>query len=169
MNHEQRWTETDTERFAELRLQAFDHSLTAAEQGELTHLQQRFDLEEERQMTATTREQVASDERFNELRLKKLADGLFASEQAELNDMLATRLQMSDDFFEPVLAWLDTEQSALRKKLIARQAESEALAQLLLQQEQLTVDATAWLAEFDRRSYRIHQTYTHLTGEQLAA
>lgn len=166
MNHEQRWTEADTERFAELRLQAFDHSLTAAEQGELAHLQQRFDLEEERQMTATTKEQVASDERFNELRLKELADGLSAS---ELNDMLTARLQMSDDFLEPVLARLNVEQSTLRKKLIARQAESEALAQLLLQQEQLTADATAWLAEFDRRSYRIHQTYTHLTGEQLPA
>lgn len=169
MNNDLTWTDADTQRFAELRLQAFEASLTDADQVELAILQQRFDLEEERQMTATTRQQAESDERFNELRLKELADGLSASEQAELTDMLTTRLQMSDDFFEPVLARLHTEQSALRQRLLARQTESAALAQLLLQQEQLTADANTWLAEFDRRTYRIHQTYTHLTGERLSA
>jgi len=61
------------------------------------------------------------------------------------------------------------EQIALRERLEALQADNEALARLLNQQEQLVADARQWLARFEERHRQIQQAYTQLTGEILTA
>ena len=161
------WTESDAERFATQRLQAFDAELSATEQRELATLQQRFDAEEVRQMTPSDEATAQLDERFNALRHKALAGGLSSAEQTELSQMRERRTQQSDASLDAVVTRLTNTQTALRQELSQRQAESEALAHLLLQQEQLIADANAWISEFDERTNRIHQTYTRLTGQPL--
>ena len=101
-------------------------------------------------------------DRFNELRLQQITDSLPPAEQAELDDMMQARLQEAENFLTPAVERMRQEQQQLRQRLTQYQTESEALAQLLLQQEQLVADASRWLQEFDRRNQNIQQAYTHL-------
>ena len=101
-------------------------------------------------------------ERFNELRLQQITDSLPSVERTELDDMMQARLQEAENFLAPAVERMRQEQQQLRQRLTRYQTESEALAQLLLQQEQLVADAGRWLQEFDRRNQNIQQTYTYL-------
>ncbi|HFC12762.1 MAG TPA: hypothetical protein ENJ56_07950 [Anaerolineae bacterium] len=116
-----------------------------------------------RRMTISDRE----NERFNDLRLKEVGGTLSEAEQVELAAIMQTRLQASDEFLDVVVARVRQTHDNLQQRLSHYQAESEALATLLLQQEQLVSDATQWLTEFDRRNQHIQQIYTQLTGETL--
>ena len=106
---------------------------------------------------------IEQQQRFDTLRLRALSADLSPAEQAELE---ALQAQLADAW--PLdFATLQNEQADLRKRLTRAQTENEALAQLLVQQEQLVAEARQWLARFESRHQQLRQAYTHLTGETL--
>ena len=102
--------------------------------------------------------------RFDALRRRALTADLTPAEQAELD---ALQAQLEGDW-RPNMEAMRAEQADLRERLTRVQAENEALAQLLNQQEQLVAEASQWLARFEARHQALRQTYTRLTGETLA-
>ncbi len=114
-------------------------------------------------MNWTTERQALCDE----LRACELAGTLTSEEQARLAELTQALENEEARYLEPVAAQMQAEQAALRERLEALQANNEALARLLNQQEQLVADARRWLAQFEERHRQIQQAYTCLTGEVL--
>jgi hypothetical protein len=110
----------------------------------------------------------AKQARFKQLRTAELTEGLGAEDRAELAVMLADLEADEARMLAPGLVRVRAEQMGQQQRLNAVQADNEALAGLLLQQEQLAVDARKWLVELENRQQRIHDEYTALTGEALA-
>lgn len=104
---------------------------------------------------------------FDKLRMKEIAGTLTEHEQAELAELFAMVEADEAIYLAPTIERMSHEQDTLRERLYRLQAENEALAKLLAQQEQLAADARRWLAQFEKRHRSILRTYMHLTGEVL--
>lgn len=105
--------------------------------------------------------------RFDQLRASELAGTLTAEEEAELTKLIESLEAEEARQLAPVLTRRSAEQTALREKLLALQADNEDLAKLLHQQEQLVADTRRWLTQFEQRHLLIQQTYTRITGDTL--
>jgi septal ring factor EnvC (AmiA/AmiB activator) len=116
-------------------------------------------------MEWTTQQQTL----FDELRSRELAGTLTVQEQTQLAGLIQILEAEEARYLAPATDQMRAEQAALRERLQALQAENEALARLLNQQEQLVADARHWLTQFEQRHQQIQQTYTRLTGEILTA
>ncbi len=105
--------------------------------------------------------------RFNELRLKQLSSILTDAESAELQQLMNTLLAADEEYLTPAISRLQQDIQQLQSQLQNQQVHNTALAQLLLQQEQLAADAQQSLRTLEQRQLYIHQQYTRLTGDSL--
>ena len=100
---------------------------------------------------STLRWTAEHDARFNQLRLRELSGVLSDTEQDELTQLMnwiesAEARQLAD-----AVRRMKLEQSVMRSRLSAVQAENDELAKILSQLERLAADSRSWLAEFEQR------------------
>ena len=106
-------------------------------------------------------------DRLDALRAAELTGSLDEASKAELTALIEALEAEERDRLAPALAQMRAEQSALRQRVQASEAENEQLVLLAAQQEQWLADARRLLLDLQRRHQAIQKAYQHVTGEPL--
>lgn len=109
----------------------------------------------------------STQQRFNQLRDKGLFGHLSMAEQNEFDSLVGFLEENEARYLRPYLARLGQETEAAEAEIARLQAENEALARVVAQQEKLIADAKRWLADFEQRHVQIQENYLRITERVL--